>query len=139
MQYRLTKEDLVKVTGIVKETKEVTTKVRERLFHTRKNVETRIYLEGMSQYFRVMNDHEFQLTTSGIVKGDTAEIYIRPEWLVMLGGGQRNDVFHLNINGRTVIDLSRSRRNEVGIILVLTISIPLFIFLGIRMRRKARK
>ena len=45
LQSRLTVDKLIKVTGIVEDSKEVATYVRKRLFYTHKDVELRIYLK----------------------------------------------------------------------------------------------
>lgn len=139
LQSRLTLDKLIKVAGIVEGTKEVTTHVRKRLFYTHKDVELRIYLKDTSEYFRIMDVYKYQRFGRQIVYGDTAEIYIRPKWLVPLGLGYRNDVFQLNINGQTVFGISETHKNENGIIIVSIIAIPLFILLGQWTKRKAQQ
>ena len=139
LQSRLSVDKLIKVTGIIKDTKEVATHVRKRLFYTHKDIELRIYLKDTSEYFRLMDVYKYQRFRGQIANGDTAEIYIRPKWLVPLGLGYRNDVFQMDINGQTIFDVSQTNRNENGIIIVSIIAIPLFIFLGQWTKRKARQ
>jgi hypothetical protein len=139
VQLQLTVDRLIKVTGIVEGTREVATNVRKRLFNKHKDLELRIYLKDTSEYFRVMDIYKYSRFRGQIGNGDTAEIYIRPKWLVPLGLGYRNDVFQLNINGQTIFDVSETHRNEKRIIIVSIIATPLFILLGLWTRRKARK
>ena len=86
-----------------------------------------------------MDVYKHQRFRGQIVNGDTAEIYIRPKWLVPLGLGYRNDVLQMNINGQTIFDVSQTHRNENGIIIISIIAIPLFIFLGRWTKRKAQQ
>lgn len=139
VQSRMTIGDLVKVTGIVDSSKEITTRVRKRYLYTHKDMELRIYLKDTSEYFRIMDVYKYSQFRGQIKNGDTAEIYIRPNWLVPLGMGYRNDVFQLNINGQTIFDISQTRKNENGQIIVLLLAIPLFILLGRWASRKAKR
>jgi len=97
IQSRLTARDLIKVTGIIDDTREVATHVRKKLFYTSKDIELRIYLKDTPEYFRIMDVYKYQQFRRQIKSGDTAEIYIRPKWLVPLGLGYRNDVFQMNM------------------------------------------
>ena len=139
IQSQLTVDNLVRVTGLIDSTKEVATHVRKRLFSTHKDLELRIYLKDTSEYFRIMDVYKYPRFRGQIVNGDTAEIYIRPKWLVPLGLGYRNDVFQMAINRQTIFEVSQTQRNEKGIIIVSLIAIPLFIFLGGWTRRKVRQ
>lgn len=139
IQSRLTVDDLIKVKGIIEGTKEVATHIKKKLFYTSKDLELRIYLKDTFEYFRIMNVYKYQRFRGQIGTGDTAEIYIRPKWLIPLGLGYRNDVFHLNINRQTLFDISETHRNENGIIIISTVAIPLFIFLGQWTKSSARK
>ena len=136
IQAQLTVDKLVKVTGIVDDTKEIETHVRKKLFYTHKDVELRIYLKDTSEYFRIMDVYQYKRFREQIKRGDTAEIYIRPKWLVPLGLGYKNDVFQLNINGQIIFDISETHRNENQIIILSVIVIPLCIFLGLWAKRK---
>ena len=139
VQSRLSVDKLIKVTGIITGTKEVATNVRKKLFYTHKDLELRIYLKDTSEYFRIMDVYKYPRFRGQIKNGDTAEIYIRPKWLVPLGLGYRNDVFQLNVNGQTIFDISGTHRNENAIIIVSIIAIASFIFLGQWTRRKAQR
>jgi hypothetical protein len=139
VQSQLTADKLVKVTGVVESSEEVTTHVRKNLFNTHQDIELRIYLQGKTDYYRVMEVYNYQRFQEQIVNGSTAEIFIRPAWMVPLGLGRKNDVFQMNINGQTIFDLSETRRNGRGIIIVCLIAIPLFIMMARWSRRKERK
>jgi hypothetical protein len=138
IQSGLTVDKLIKVTGIVENTKEVTSHVKKGLLYTHKDVELRIYLKDTTEYFRIMDVYRYQRFRGQLLNGDTAEIYIRPKWLVAYGLGYRNDIFHLTINGKTIFDISETHKNENGIVIVSIIAIPLFILLGLWTKRKAR-
>ena len=137
LQARLTIDKLIKVTGVVDKTREVTTDVKKSILYTHKDVELRIYLKDTSEYFRIMDVYKYERFQGQIKNGDSAEIYIRPKWMVPLGFGYRNDVFQMSINGKTIFDVSQTLGNAYGIIIVSLIAIPLFVFLGKRARRKA--
>lgn len=139
IQSQMTVDKLIKVKGIVESTQEVATHVQKKIFSTHKDLELRIYLRDTSEYFRIMNVYKYSRFLGQIHQGDTAEIYIRPKWLVPLGLGYRNDVFQLNINRKTIFDISETHSNEYGIIIVLIIGIPSFILLGRRLIRKVRE
>jgi hypothetical protein len=129
----MTTKTLTKVDGII----DTTIEVGKRKYKSRKKTyELRIFLQDTSEYFRFMDIYKYRTFRDQIYKGDTAEIFIRPKWLVPLGMGHRNDIFQLTINGKTIFDISQTRKNSGGIIIVAIIAIPLFVFLGKYIRRK---
>ena len=133
IQYNLTINKLVKVSGIINKTTEVgKTKYKSR----RKDYELRIFLDDTTEYFRLMDIYKYRSFRWKISKGDTAEIYIRPKWLVPLGMGYRNDIFQMSINGKTIFDISKTRKNATGIIIVSLLAIPISIFLGYNIKRR---
>jgi hypothetical protein len=133
IQYNMTTKTLTKVDGII----DTTIEVGKRKYKSRKKTyELRIFLQDTSEYFRFMDIYKYRTFRDQIYKGDTAEIFIRPKWLVPLGMGHRNDIFQLTINGKTIFDISQTRKNSGGIIIVAIIAIPLFVFLGKYIRRK---
>ena len=83
-----------------------------------------------------MDVYKYNSFRKQINKGDKAEIFIRPKWLVPLGMGHGNDIFQMTINGKTIFDISQTKKNSGGIILVALIAIPGFIFLGQYIKRK---
>jgi len=133
IQYTMTTKILTKVEGIIEETIEVKKKKRKS---RRFDYELRIFLQDTSEYFRLMDIYKYRSFREQISKGDTAEIYIRPKWLVPLGMGYKNDIFHMTINDRVIFDISKTRKNSGEIIIVAILGIPLFIFLGRYVGRK---
>ena len=133
VQSNLTTSKLVKIDGLIDKTIEVAT---PRPKSKRKDYELRIFLQDTAEYFRFMDIYKYQRFVGQIHNGDTAQIYIRPKWLIPLGMGYRNDIFQMTINGKTIFDISQTRRNTSGIIVVALIAIPFFILLGIYIRRK---
>ena len=137
LQSRLTVEQLIKVTGIIENSREVTTHIKKGIFYTHKDLELRIFLKDKAEYFRIIDVYRYQRFRTKIINGDTAEIFIRPKWLLPLGLGLATDVYQMNINGQTIFGISETHRNENGIIIVSLIAIPLFIFMGTMARKKA--
>lgn len=133
IQYTMTTKILTKVDGIIDTTTEVKKKKRKS---RRFDYELRIFLQDTSEYFRFMDVYNYNSFRKLINKGDKAEIFIRPKWLVPLGMGHRNDIFQMAINGKTIFDISQTKRNSGGIILVALIAIPGFILLGQYLKRK---
>ena len=133
IQYTMTTRALVKVEGVIDRIIEVKKKKRKSNLL---DYELRIYLEDTSEYFRLMDIYKYHSFRSKVNKGDKAEIYIRPKWLVPFGMGHRNDIFQMTTNGTTIFDISKTRRNSKGIIIVFCIAIPVFIFLGKYLHRK---
>ena len=133
IQSNMSISELVKIDGLIDKTIQVAT---PRPKSKRKDYELRIFLQDTTEYFRLMDIYKYQNFRGQIHNGDTAEIYIRPKWLVTLGMGYRNDIFQMTINGKTIFDISQTKRNTKGIIVVALIAIPFFIFLGLYIRRK---
>lgn len=129
----MTTKTLTKIEGIVDTTVEVGRKVYKS---RKKSYELRIFLKDTSEYFRFMEFYNYRKFRWKIHRGDTAEIYIRPKWLVPLGMGYRNDIFQMTINGKSVFDISQTRKNSGGIIIVVLIGIPIVIFIGQYIGRK---
>ena len=77
-----------------------------------------------------MDIYKYNEFRGQIHSGDSTTIYIRPKWLVPLGLGYKNDIFQMTVNGQTIFEVSQTKRNANGIIIVCLIFIPLFIFLG---------
>lgn len=133
IQCNMTTKTLTKVEGIIDTTIEVgKRKGKSNL----KTYELRILLQDTSEYFRFMEIYKYNSFRGQIHWGDTAEIYIRPKWLVPLGMGYRNDVFQLTLNGKRIFDISQTRKNSRRIIIVALIAIPGFVFLGRTIKRK---
>jgi len=135
IQSHLTTERLIKISGTIDTTIEVAT---YRPKSNRKDHELRIFLNDTTEYFRFMDIYKYDRFRGRIHRGDTAEIYIRPKWLVPLGMGYRNDIFQMALNGQTIFNVSQTKRNTNGIIILSIIAIPLFIFLGQLNKRKVR-
>jgi hypothetical protein len=133
IQLNLTIDKLVKVTGIIDRTTEV---AKKRWKSNRKDYELRIYLNDTTEYFRFMGIYKYDRFREQIHAGDSTEIYIRPKWLVPLGMGYRNDIFQMTLNGQTIFDIPQTRKNTIGIIIVSSIGIPLFIFLAYWIKKK---
>ncbi len=133
IQYSMTTNILTKVEGSIDTTIE---KKKKRRKSRQFDYELRIFLKDTSEYFRLMDIYKYRSFREQISKGDKAEIYIRPKWLVPLGIGYRNDIFHMTINGNIIFDISKTRKNSGGIIIVAILAIPLFIFLGKYVSRK---
>jgi len=127
IQYTMTTNMLTKVEGIIDTTTEVKKKKRKS---RRFDYELRIFLQDTSEYFRLMDIYKYRSFRDQISNGDKTEIYIRPKWLVLLGMGHRNDIFHMTINSNVIFDISKTRKNSGAIIILAIIAIPLFIFLG---------
>jgi hypothetical protein len=124
LQRNLTISKLVPVRGIIDDSQEVVANVKKKLLDTQVDKEFRIKLKGSSEYFRIMEVYKYSGFAHQISAGDTAELFIRPKWLVPLGLGKRNDVFHLVVNGVTVFNVQQTRRNADGIIAVALVVIP---------------
>jgi hypothetical protein len=135
-QAQINKRDLKEVVGTVANTQEVVTRVKERLLYTRKDKELRIRLKEYPDYFRIMEVYSYDTFLEGILLDGSAKLYIRPHWLAILGLGHKNDIFHLEINQQTVLDLSKTQRNSLkvgGITFVLSIILALW---GVRLWRR---
>ena len=136
IQSQLTKDKLIKVKGIINESIDVT-KYSSTGKH--KSKELRIFLKDNNDYYRFMDVYKYDRFEDSIKSGDIAEIYIRPKWLVLLGMGHRNDIFQMSINGKTIFDISQTKNNTNGIIILSIIVIPMFFFLGRWLRKKDRE
>jgi hypothetical protein len=127
IQLKLSTDKLLPVNGIVDKTIEVETpRPRSNL----KDHELRVYLHGNQDYFRLMDIYKYNRFRSKIKSGGTALIYIRPRWLVAFGLGNRNDIYQMSINGESVFNISDTKKNIHGIIIVSVIAIPLFLDWG---------
>lgn len=133
IQYTMTTNILTKVEGTIDTTIEVK---KEKRKSSRFDYELRIFLQDTSEYFRIMDIYKYRSFREQISTGDKTEIYVRPKWLVPLGMGYRNDVFHMTINGNIIFDISKTRNNSGGIIILSILTIPFFIFLGRYIERK---
>ena len=138
LQSNLATNQLIRINGIIDTTTEVE-------FHEAKSNheshDLRIYLRDTTEYFRFMDIYKYEQFRGLIHKGDTVEIYIRPKWLIPLGLGYKNDIFQMTVNGVQIFDVSQTKREANGIIIISIIAIPLFIILGLvnkRMRRKIK-
>jgi hypothetical protein len=134
IQSKLTIDDLSPVYGIVEKVDDASTL---RLRSQRKDHELRIFLSGNPKYFRLMDIYHYERFASTIHIGDTVLIYIRPDWVVIFGLGRKQDIYQMSINGRVVFDLSETKTNERGIIMVFLIAIPLLLWLGKLGRRRS--
>lgn len=135
IQVNLTVDKLVRVSGSIDKTVEVAKKRRKS---NRYNYELRIFLTDTTEYFRFMDIYKYDLFKEKIQSGDSSDIFIRPKWLVPLGLGYRNDIFQMTVNGETLFDVSKTKRNNTGILIVSLIAVPLFIFLGQYIKKKGR-
>jgi hypothetical protein len=135
IQTNLTIDKLVKVSGTIDQAIEVS-KYRRKSYS--KDYELRIFLKDTTEYFRLMDIYKYDHFRELINNGDTAEVYIRPKWLVPLGLGYRNDIFQMTLNGQTIFEISQTKRNGNGIIIVSLIAIPIFLFLPRYLKRKRR-
>ena len=127
IQTNLTTNKLTKVDGIIDTTIEVK---KKRYKSNNYDYKLRIYIKDNTDYFRFMDIYKYNEFRGQIHSGDSTAIYIRPKWLVPLGLGYKNDIFQMTVNGQTIFEVSQTKRNANGIIIVCLISIPLFIFLG---------
>jgi len=125
IQTNLTTKKLTKVEGIIDTTIEVK---KKRHKSNNYDYELRIYIKNNTDYFRFMDIYKYNEFRGQIHSGDSTAIYIRPKWLVPLGLGYKNDIFQMTVNGQTIFEVSQTKRNANGIIIVCLISIPLFIF-----------
>lgn len=135
IQTNLTPKKLVRVNGVIEKTIEVAQKKRKSNL---KDYELRIFLNDTFEYFRFMDIYKYESFRDQIQPGDTTEIYIRPKWLVPLGLGHRNDIFQMTIQGKTIFEISQTKKNGRGIILVSLIAIPLFLLLPRYINRRSR-
>ena len=132
IQTNLTIDKLIKVTGTIEKSIEVAKKKRKSNL---KDYELRIFLNNTTEYFRFMDIYKYDRFRDLIHHGDTVEIYIRPKWLVPLGLGHRNDIFQ---NGQTIFEISQTKRNGNGIIIISLIAISAFIFLGWYIKKRGK-
>ena len=135
IQTNLTIDKLVKVTGTIEKSIEVAKKKRKSNL---KDYELRIFLNDTTEYFRFMDIYKYDRFRDLIHHGDTAEIYIRPKWLIPLGLGHRNDIFQMTLNGQTIFEISQTKRNGNGIIIISLIAIPTFLFLGWYIKKRGK-
>ncbi|HEX2845455.1 MAG TPA: hypothetical protein VHN59_02815 [Chitinophagaceae bacterium] len=133
IQVNLTTDKLIRVGGIIDRTIEVK---KKRSKSNRFDYELRIFLKDTAEYFRFMDIYNYDRFREKIQSGDSAEIFIRPKWLVPLGLGYRNDIFQMNLKGETIFDVSQTKRNNTGILIVSILAIPLFFFLGRYVKKK---
>ena len=133
IQYTMTTKILTKIDGIIDTTIEVKKKKRKS---RRFDYELRIFLQDTTEYFRFMDIYNYNSFRNQINNGGKAEIFVRPKWLVPLGMGHRNDIFQMSINGKIIFDISQTKKNSGGIILLSLIAIPGFILLGRYLKRK---
>jgi hypothetical protein len=138
LQSQLTIDKLVKVTGIIDAASEVTTYQHSKT-GSGKTVELRIFLKDTSEYFRIMSIYKYDRFQNQIQSGDTAEIYIRPKWMIPFGMGYRNDVFQMSINGQIIFPISDTKKNEDEMIIFSLLAIPSCILLGKWIRKKAKQ
>lgn len=111
IEYTMTTKTLTKVDGII----DTTIEVGKKKYKSRKKTyELRVFLQDTSEYFRFMEIYKYRAFRHQIRHGDTAEIFIRPKWLILLGMGHRNDIFQMTINRNTIFDISRTRKNSGG-------------------------
>lgn len=133
IQSRLELNEFVKVEGVVENTKVVRTGSRGN------SRELRIYLQNSSEYFRIMDVYNYQKFQERIQPDVNVVIYVRPPWVVPLGMGYKNDVFHLVVNGKVLFDISKKKWHDKGIAIAALIVTPVMIFVGQLIRRKGKR
>lgn len=133
IQVNLTVDKLVRVSGTIHKTVEIAKKRRQGYSY---DYELRIFLKDTTEYFRLMDIYRYDLFKEKINSGDSSDIFIRPKWLVALGLGYRNDIFQMAVNGETLFDVSQTKRNNTGILIVSAIAVPFFLFLGQYIKKK---
>lgn len=132
IQVNLTTDKLIKVSGIVDRKLEAWNTAKK------KELELRIYLKGKPDYFRFMHVYNYDKFSYQINPGDSVEIFVRPKWLVSLGLGYKNDIFQMSSNGETIFEIADTKKNNMGIIVVVALGIPAFILLAQYIRRKQK-
>ncbi|NCT93131.1 MAG: hypothetical protein GXC72_01800 [Chitinophagaceae bacterium] len=136
IQANLVVDNLNKISGTIDTTMEIT------LFKSRskeKYHELRIFINEKGDYFRLMDTYDYPRFLPNIKRGDSAEIYIRPKWLTVLGMGYGNDIFQMAINGKVVFEISETRKTAKGIAVIAAVAIPVFAFLAALINRALRK
>jgi hypothetical protein len=139
IQLCLPLDKYTRITGVVSDAREHTVIERKRLIRTTKVKEIRIFLRDTAAYFSISASHKNKKFQPLINTGDTAIIYIRPQWLVPMAIGKRKHIQELHINGQPLFTLRDNRKITFGMMIISIITIPVFLFLGLWYKRKMKE
>ena len=129
------KENLIKITGKIKNIKEVLNLKRKNS----EDLELRIYLENYPEYFRILDNFKYNNIQKKVKLRDGVQLYFRPKYLVPIGMGKQSDIYQLEHKNKILLNLKDRKKNSKSLININLIFLLVFGILYYFAKRKIKK